>query len=81
MSSHASGAVTLRTMPTSWNACSRISVVGLVPASTVAAFHTVFVWTVPFMGLSLVLALAMREKPLSDEMIEVAEGKVEVPEY
>jgi EmrB/QacA subfamily drug resistance transporter len=50
-------------------------------AATVAAFHTVFVWTVPFMGLSLVLALAMREKPLSDEMIEVAEGKVEVPEY
>jgi hypothetical protein len=47
----------------------------------VAAFRTVFVWTVPFMGLSLVLALAMREKPLSEEMIKVADGKAEVPEY
>jgi hypothetical protein len=33
------------------------------------------------MGLALVLALVMPEKPLSAEMIEVAEGKVEVPEY
>jgi hypothetical protein len=32
-------------------------------------------------GLSLVLGLVMREKPLSEEMIDVAEGKVEVPEY
>jgi EmrB/QacA subfamily drug resistance transporter len=44
-------------------------------------FHAVFGWTVPFMALSLVLGLIMREKPLSAEMIEVAEGKVEVPEY
>jgi sugar phosphate permease len=44
-------------------------------------FHAVFGWTVPFMVLSLVLGLIMREKPLSAEMIEVAEGKVEVPEY
>jgi len=41
----------------------------------------VFGWTVPFMALSLVLALIMREKPLSAEMVEVAQGKVEVPEY
>jgi hypothetical protein len=47
----------------------------------VGAFHTVFAWTVPFMGLSLVLGLVMREKPLSEEMIDVAEGKVGVPEY
>jgi hypothetical protein len=36
---------------------------------------------VPFMVLALVLALVMPEKPLSEEMIEVAEGKAEVPEY
>jgi EmrB/QacA subfamily drug resistance transporter len=46
-----------------------------------SAFHAVFGWTVPFMALSLVLALIMREKPLSAEMVEVAQGKVEVPEY
>ena len=45
------------------------------------AFHSVFAWTVPFMALALVLAVVMREKPLSTEMREVAEGKVEVPEY
>jgi hypothetical protein len=28
-----------------------------------------------------ILALVMPEKPLSGEMIQVAEGKVEVPEY
>ncbi len=33
------------------------------------------------MIVALLLALAMKEKPLSDEMIEVASGKVEVTEY
>jgi hypothetical protein len=33
------------------------------------------------MVISLILALLMHEKPLSEEMVEVAEGKVEVPEY
>jgi MFS family permease len=47
----------------------------------VAAYQHVFFWTVPVMALSLVLALVMREKPLSEEMLQVAEGKVEVPEY
>jgi len=58
---------------------------GLAGASTAAssahAFDTVFRLTVPFMALSLVLALIMAEKPLSEEMIEVAEGKVEAAEY
>lgn len=45
------------------------------------AFGTVFFWTLPFLALSFVLALLMREKPLSEEMVQVAEGKVEVPEY
>lgn len=33
------------------------------------------------MGRALVLAVIMPEKPLSREMIEVAVGKAEVPEY
>ena len=51
------------------------------PGAYVMAFAGVFRWTVPFLALALVLALVMREKPLSEEMIEVVEGKVEVPEY
>jgi EmrB/QacA subfamily drug resistance transporter len=51
------------------------------PAAYAAAFAAVFRWTIPFMVLALVLALVMREKPLSEEMIEVAQGQVEVPEY
>jgi hypothetical protein len=50
-------------------------------AAYVQAFDAVFRWTVPFMAVALVLALVMREKPLSEEMIEVAQGKAEVPEY
>ena len=50
-------------------------------ADAVAAFQSVFLWTVPFMAIALVLALALREAPLSDAMLAVAEGKVEVPEY
>ncbi|MEU4195439.1 MDR family MFS transporter [Kribbella sp. NPDC026611] len=53
----------------------------LTTTTQVDAFRTVFWWTVPFMALSLVLALVVQEKPLSDEMKEVAEGKTEVPEY
>ena len=37
--------------------------------------------TVPFMAVALVLALVMREKPLSKEIVEIAEGKAEAPEY
>ncbi len=50
-------------------------------ATTAHAFQTVFFLAVPFMALALVSSLAMKEKPLSDEMMEVAQGKVEVPEY
>ncbi|MFI5888413.1 MDR family MFS transporter [Streptomyces sp. NPDC051554] len=50
-------------------------------AHSVDAFQTVFFWTVPFMALAFVLSLAMKEKPLSEEMMQVAEGKVDVPEY
>ena len=50
-------------------------------AADMHAFGTVFAWTVPFMVVALVLAIAMPEKPLSDQMREVAAGQVEVPEY
>ncbi len=36
------------------------------PAESTAAFHTVFGWTVPLMAAAFVLALAMREEPLSE---------------
>jgi EmrB/QacA subfamily drug resistance transporter len=54
---------------------------GLANGAPVHAFHTVFLWTVPAMAIALISSLAMKEKPLSEEMLEVAEGKVEVPEY
>ncbi len=53
----------------------------LVGGNTVHAFQVVFFWAIPFMALALILALVMPEKPLSEEMVQVAEGKVEVPEY
>lgn len=34
------------------------------PAGSAEAFRTLFAWTTPFMALALLLALAMREKPL-----------------
>jgi hypothetical protein len=33
------------------------------------------------MALALILAVLMPEKPLSGEMIDVAAGQAEVPEY
>jgi EmrB/QacA subfamily drug resistance transporter len=54
---------------------------GLSAGHTVAAYQAVFTWTIPFMVLALILAVLMPEKPLSDEMIDVAAGKAEVPEY
>ena len=50
-------------------------------ATYVHAYHKLFLWTVPFMVVSFVLAVVLREKPLSEEMFEVVEGKIEVPEY
>ncbi len=44
-------------------------------------FQTVFFWTVPFMVLALILAVVMREQPLSEQMREVAAGTTEVLEY
>jgi hypothetical protein len=52
---------------------------GLAGGHGVHAYQAVFTWTIPFMGLALILALIMREKP--EEMLQVAEAKVEVPEY
>ncbi len=49
--------------------------------TSVHGFQTVFLWTVPFMAVALALALLMKEEPLSEEMLEVAAGNVEVSEY
>jgi len=54
---------------------------GLASGHSVHAYREVFAWTIPVTLVALVLAVLMREKPLSAEMIEVAEGKIEVPEY
>jgi hypothetical protein len=39
---------------------------GLASGDLVHAYRTVFVWTVPFMAAALILAVTMREKPLSE---------------
>jgi hypothetical protein len=54
---------------------------GLASGHSAHAYREVFGWTVPVVLVSLILALHLREKPLSAEMIDVAEGKVEVQEY
>ncbi|MGD0556306.1 MAG: hypothetical protein ABSA93_15180 [Streptosporangiaceae bacterium] len=54
---------------------------GLTGGHAVAAYQTVFEWTIPFMAVALVLALVMREEPLSEEMAEIAAGKAEAPEF
>jgi hypothetical protein len=45
------------------------------------AFAVLFGWTVPFMTVALVLALVVKEKPLPEEMIDVAAGTADVAEY
>lgn len=50
-------------------------------AGQVHAYQTVFFWSVPFMALALIASVFMREKPLSDEMMQVATGELEAPEY
>jgi hypothetical protein len=54
---------------------------GEVVTRIVSSYNTVFFWCVPLMALALVLALRLEEKPLSDEMLAVAAGDVDVPEY
>jgi EmrB/QacA subfamily drug resistance transporter len=58
-----------------------ILVHGLTAGHTASAYQAVFAWTIPFTALALILAVIMPEKPLSEEMTEVAAGKAEVPEY
>lgn len=47
----------------------------------VAGYQTLFKWAIPFTILSFVLGLVMKEKPLSDEMMKIADGSEEAPEY
>ena len=51
------------------------------PEQILFAFHAVFFGALAMTGLSLLLALLLREKPLSPEMVDVAEGRIDVPEY
>ncbi|WP_394781728.1 MDR family MFS transporter [Undibacterium sp.] len=46
-----------------------------------AAFEPVYAWAAWLMLPALILAVRMEEKPLSEQIIEIAEGKLEVPEY
>lgn len=50
-------------------------------AAHLAAYHIVYLAVVPMMALALLLACLMREQPLSDAMIEIAEGNADAPEY
>lgn len=47
----------------------------------IAAFHQVFLWAAPLAAICLVLAVVMEERPLSQEVMEIAEGKIDVQEY
>jgi len=51
------------------------------PEHAIHAFQSVFLWSLPLMGAALILAVLMPEKTLSEEVMEIAEGKIEVPEY
>jgi EmrB/QacA subfamily drug resistance transporter len=46
-----------------------------------SGFQAVFHWTLPFMIAALILAIIMREEPLSEQMREVAAGNAQIPEY
>lgn len=55
------------------------------PAATADAVsraygHT-FMWVLPFIAVSFLLALVMKEKPLSEEMEKIVSGEEEAPEY
>jgi EmrB/QacA subfamily drug resistance transporter len=51
------------------------------PVASLAAFHAVYGWAILLMGVALLLALLLEERPLSEETIMIAEGKIDVPEY
>ncbi len=49
--------------------------------AVVSAYNTVFFCCVPTMAVALILAMRIREKPLSEQMIAVAAGEIDAPEY
>lgn len=53
----------------------------VTPVLALAAFRHVFRDAATLMVSALLLAVFLREKPLSEEMVAVAEGRVDVPEY
>jgi EmrB/QacA subfamily drug resistance transporter len=54
---------------------------GLAGGNAVEAYRAVFTWAIPVTALAFALGVIMPERPLSEEMVQVAEGKVEAPEY
>ncbi|MFC4651794.1 MDR family MFS transporter [Lactococcus nasutitermitis] len=54
---------------------------GMKHLTAVAAFGRLYSWLVPLMLVSFVLAVLMKELPLSDAMISVLKEEVDVPEY
>jgi EmrB/QacA subfamily drug resistance transporter len=50
-------------------------------AGDLTGYRTVFAWTLPFMIVSLVLAILMREEPLSERIRDAAAGNAEIPGY
>ncbi|CAM3409698.1 MFS transporter [Rouxiella silvae] len=57
------------------------SLSGVKPEQMISSFHAVYFWALPLMVIALILALLMPEKPLSEKVLEIAEGKFDVPEY
>lgn len=51
------------------------------PGYALNAYRAAFLCTSPVMAVAFLIALLMPEKPLSNEILLVAEGKVDVPEY
>jgi len=47
----------------------------------ITAYHSVFLSAIPLAIVALLLAIIMKEKALSETTREIAEGKIEVPEY
>ncbi|WP_240424471.1 MDR family MFS transporter [Lactococcus allomyrinae] len=52
-----------------------------LPAHLAHGFSVTFLWVLPLMAISFILAIFMKEKPLSEEMVKIAAGEAEAPEY
>ncbi|AIQ11694.1 MFS transporter [Paenibacillus durus] len=53
----------------------------VAPDAIARAFGHTFMWVIPFMLVSFILALVMKEKPLSEEIEKIASGQETAPEF